>query len=171
MTKGWKIAGVVAGVLVALFVWVYVLVTPQRAVSAAVIRDCMDLVSTKFEGGKGLRFVSAAAYDSEDTARKIEDFNRATQAVIQRGEMVPKQIGVLLEYGDRGVSKATCEYFASFYPESGGFQGVRLQAAQGNSKQLDGADLALWKMFNVGLLDRFLSILPISSDQTKFLIR
>lgn len=158
---------IVAVTLVAIFIIGSIaFVPPKRALSAAIMRDCTGLVK---ENVRGAKIISATAIQPGPNKRKVEDFSRATQAVISRGDMIPSEPSVLIELQtDRGDEKALCTYFADLWTGSGTYTGVAAREVQIGLSTLSDLEMVLVKRFDVGRLDRPLSLIPIFGVEQKF---
>ncbi|WLH86035.1 hypothetical protein [Pseudomonas sp. FP2338] len=166
MGKGAKISVAGSAVAVAAIIGAIMFVSPTRALSAAIMRDCIGVVKQKT---KGVEIISATAIQPEPNRRKVEDFNRATQAVISRGDIVPSEPSVLIDFRtDRGDGKALCTYFVELETGSGTYSGVSAHDVQIGLNSLSGLEMAFMKRFDVGRLDRALSLIPIFGVVQKF---
>lgn len=166
MGNGAKISIAATALVVIVMAGSVALISPTRALSAAVMRDCMGVVK---ENALGAKIISVAAIQSEPNKRKLEDFSRATQAVISRGGLIPSEPSVLVEFQtERGNGKALCEYSAQLETDTGTYSGVSADGIQIGTHSLSTVDLALKKRFDVGRLDRVLSLVPIFGVDQKF---
>ncbi|MDD1150408.1 hypothetical protein M5G25_19190 [Pseudomonas sp. TNT2022 ID357] len=171
MNKGLKLALIGGGALVVAAVLVDVFVSPQRALSAAIMRDCIGIVKDNVRGAGAVSVISVVAIQPDPNKRKLEDFSRATRAVIERGEMTPSEPSVLVEFEtSRGGSKALCEYHAKLWTRKGTYSGVSFKYAQVGLNPLSELELALasLKSFDVGHIDRLFSLVPIVGSEQKF---
>lgn len=166
MGKGVKISAAASALLAAAIIGAIAFVSPTRALSAAIMRDCIGVVKEKTPG---VEIISATAIQPEPNKRKVEDFNRATQAVISRGDMIPSEPRVLLDFKTgQGDGKALCTYFVELKTGSGTYSGVSAHDVQIGLNSLSGLELAFMKRFDVGRLDRALSLVPIFGVEQKF---
>jgi len=171
MNKGLRYFSYFLVALVLLLGCIVVFVKPQRALSAAIMRDCVDLVRSKASGSPPLNVVSAAAIQSGQNRRKLEDFNRATQSVIERGDMIPSEPEVLVEFRNSlGNATALCSYDVSMYPKEGVYGSVRLKDLQIGVDGLSPVEKAMVRTFSVGYIDRLLSVIPIFGTEQKFML-
>lgn len=166
MGKGAK-SSIVAVTAVAIFIIGSIaFVPPQRALSAAIMRDCTGIVKEKVRGAK---IISATAIQTDPNKRKVEDFSRATQAVMSRGDMIPSEPSVLIDFQtDHGDEKALCTYFADLWTGSGTYTGVSAHEVQIGLSTLSDLEMVFVKRFDVGRLDRALSLIPIFGVEQKF---
>lgn len=166
MGKGAKVSIVVVAVVAIFIIGSIAFVPPKRALSAAIMRDCIGVVKEKVRGAK---IISATAIQPDPNKRKVEDFSRATQAVISRGDMIPSEPSVLIEFQtDRGDAKALCTYFADLWTGSGTYTGVSAREVQIGLSTLSDLEMVFMERFDVGRLDRALSLIPIFGVEQKF---
>lgn len=146
-----------------------IFVTPQRALSASIMRDCIDVVKDKIREAGPLSIKTVTAIQSEPNKRKLEDFSRATQAVIGRGSLIPSEPEVLLEFEtNRGADYALCKYHTALTVSEGTYSVVSLKEVQIGLRSLSNVEIVLRRPFSVGYFDRFLSLAPIFGTEQKF---
>ncbi|MGP5464929.1 hypothetical protein ACTXNP_01005 [Pseudomonas helleri] len=168
MSKALKL-GYLVGVFVILFIGAMFFVEPKRALSAALMRNCIGVVKDHVRGAGTVSVFSVAAIQPAPNEKKTEDFDRATQAVIKRGGFTPSEPEVLVEFEtDRSAGKALCKYDAMLNTNSGTYSGVSLRSAQVGISPISEVDVLLAGSFNVGYLDRVLSLFPIIGSEQKF---
>ncbi|MGY2277445.1 hypothetical protein ACW9H0_07405 [Pseudomonas monsensis] len=169
MGRGVKLSLLAALAVVVFVTGAILFVPPQRALSAAIMRDCIHVVKDKARGAGGVSVFSVVAIQPDPNKRKLEDFNRATQASIERGVMIPSEPSVLLEFETgQGTGKALCTYHANLWTESGTYSDVSIKEVQIGLGSLSELDMVLMKRFDVGRLDRVLSLIPIFGSVQKF---
>ncbi|AZE96628.1 hypothetical protein C4J96_4550 [Pseudomonas orientalis] len=148
-----------------------VFVPPKKALSAAIMRNCISVVKDKVGGAGPIEFVSVAAIQPDPNTKKIEDFGSATQALIKRGEIEPSEPEVLVEFEtDRGASNALCTYQADLSTSSGTYSMVTMREVQIGVQALPAVEVLLIRSFRVGYVDRTLSLLPIIGTKQKFFL-
>jgi hypothetical protein len=171
MSKGVKFVLLTVVVIAVAILGAVVFVTPQRALSAAIMRDCIDVVKEKVRGFGAISIVSVAVIQPDSNKRKFDDFSRATQAVISRGDMKPSEPNVLVDFEtSRGAGKALCTYHADLWTKSGTYSGVSANDVQIDLNSLSNLEMAFMKRFDVGRLDRVFSLFPILGTKQKFLL-
>lgn len=171
MNKGLKFLAVVSGFFVLLLVGSIAFVTPRHALSSAIMRNCIDLVRNEAPSSREVTILSAAAIQPDPNKKKLEDFNRVTQSVMSRGDMVHSEPQVLVEFKDSsGSGSAVCMYHSSYFPKGWAYESVSLQDAQvgvrGVSMFRDGRS----KAFKVGYFDRLISLVPMFGVERKFFL-
>lgn len=166
MGKGAKVSIAASALMAAAIIGAIAFVSPTRALSAAIMRDCVGVVK---ENTRDVEIISATAIQPEPNKRKVEDFSRATQAVMSRGSMIPSEPSVLVEFQtERGDGKALCTYYADLWTDTGTYSGVSAHEVQIGLSSLSDLELVFMKRFNVGRLDRVLSLIPIFGVDQKF---
>lgn len=169
MGRGAKLSLVLVVLVVAVIVGSILLVPPKRALSAAIMRDCIGVIKERVRGD--LRVKSVAAIQPDPNKRKIEDFGSATQVLIRRGALEPSEPEVLVEFEtDQGVQNALCTYQADLWMESGTYSSVSRREIQVGLQTLPSVELLLMGDFRVGYIDRVLSLFPIIGTKQKFFL-
>lgn len=160
----------IAVVVIAIAVSV-ALVPPKKALSAAIMRNCISVVKDKLRGVGPVEFVSVVAIQPDPNKRKIEDFGTATQALIRRGELEPSEPQVLVELEtSRGAGNALCTYQADLSKGTGTYSMVTMRDVQIGNQALPNVEVLLIGSFGVGYLDRALSLIPIIGTKQKFFL-
>lgn len=146
-------------------------VPPKKALSAAIMRNCIGVIKDKLRGIGPVEFVSVAAIQPDPNKRKLEDFGTATQALIKRGQLEPSEPQVLVEFEtDRGAGNALCTYQADLSKGSGTYSMVRMRDVQIGAQALSSVEVVLIKSFGVGYFDRAMSLIPIIGTKQKFFL-
>lgn len=148
-----------------------VFVPPKKALSAAIMRNCISIVKDKLRGVGPVEFISVAAIQPDPNKRKIEDFGSATQALIRRGELEPSEPQVLVEFETgQGAGNALCAYQADLSRRTGTYSMVTMRDVQIGVQALSNVEVLLIGSFGVGYLDRALSLIPIIGTKQKFFL-
>lgn len=171
MGKVAKLSLLCIAVVVIVIAGSIVFVPPKKALSAAIMRNCIGVVKDKLKGVGSVEFVSVAAVQPDPNKRKIEDFGTATQALIKRGELEPSEPQVLVEFEtDRGAGNALCTYQADLSKVSGTYSMVTMRDVQIGAQGLSSVEVLLIRSFGVGYFDRAMSLIPIIGTKQKFFL-
>jgi len=171
MGKVAKLSLVFISVFVIAIAGAVAFVPPKKALSAAIMRNCIGVIKDKLTGIGHVEFVSVAAIQPDPNKRKIEDFGTASQALIKRGQLEPSEPQVLIEFeSDRGAGNALCTYQADLLKGSGTYSMVTIRDVQIGTQELSNVEILLIKSFGVGYLDRPMSLIPIIGTKQKFFL-